>query len=396
MRQITKAILAALAWVAAGVCTHAAAEMPAHGMTNYRVSLLRSSLGGSNDRGNSINNLGLVSGYSSLPGKAARHATIWLFGRQFDLGTLGGDNSSVPWPVKNGVGLISGIAETGERHPYEETWSCGFFFNTTGNICLGFVWEWGRMRALQPFTGGYNSFATGTNNWGRTVGWAETGLHDPSCDPQSGQVLQFKPAIWDHGSERPRELPLVEGDSSGAATAINDRGQIVGISGACDQAQGRRTATHAVLWENGRVKKIGHIGGDMWTTPMAITERGDIAGFGSTRMGDLDGDSFHAFLKPADGPMRDLGVPAGDTFSVATGINRQRQIVGYAGGATAMHAFIWQNGSLRVLKDLAPDFRGELILAEDINDWGQITGRAKDPDTGALVPFVATPIGGHR
>ena len=36
--------------------------------------------------------------------------------------------------------------------------------------------------------------------------------------------------------------PLVADDTSGAATAINDDGLVVGISGTCDQAVGRHTA----------------------------------------------------------------------------------------------------------------------------------------------------------
>ena len=72
------------------------------------------------------------------------------------------------------------------------------------------------------------------------------------------QVLQFRPAMWDLGPpDQIHDLPLIPGDTSGAATAINDNGQIVGISGICDQAVGRHTAKHAVLWENGGVTDIG-------------------------------------------------------------------------------------------------------------------------------------------
>ena len=71
------------------------------------------------------------------------------------------------------------------------------------------------------------------------------------------QVLQFRPAVWTLGPpDQIQDLPLIPGDSSGAATAINDNGQIVGISGICDQAVGRHTAKHAVLWENGTVTDI--------------------------------------------------------------------------------------------------------------------------------------------
>ena len=117
------------------------------------------------------------------------------------------------------------------------------------------------MRGLPNFPGGNNGFATGANNLGQVVGWAENGVHDPTCCCH--QVLQFRPAVWTLGpTDQIHELPLIPGDTSGAATAINDNGQIVGISGICDQAVGRHTAKHAVLWENGGVTDIGNLGAD--------------------------------------------------------------------------------------------------------------------------------------
>jgi hypothetical protein len=52
------------------------------------------------------------------------------------------------------------------------------------------VWEFGQIRALPLFPGGYNSFATGTNGRRQTVGWSENGVHDPTCT--GTQVLQFR------------------------------------------------------------------------------------------------------------------------------------------------------------------------------------------------------------
>jgi len=400
MRKISRAILAvACAAALAQTALAAPATTQHHGHLRYRITILPS-LGGNNSRGNSINDLGIVAGYSKLPGNAVRHASVWAFGQQLDLGSLGGPafNSSVAWPVKNVVGLISGISETGEVNPLGETWSCGFFFATSGNICYGFVKSlWGGpMQPLLPLPGGYNSYAADTNNRGTTVGWAENGVHDPTCAPESDQVLQFKPVTWSWGSSQPHELPLISGDTSGAATAINDRGQIVGISGECDQAVGRRTAIHAVLWENGRVTDLGNIGGTSWNTPTAINARGDIVGFAGTDPDDLDGIFTHAFVKPRHGPMRDLGVLPGDISSTASGINARGDIVGYSNDAEGnIRAVLWQDGVPIELASLAPDFAGDLVLATDINDFGQITGRGTDPDTGEAVAFLATPMLGR-
>lgn len=397
MHQISRVILAA-ACAAALAQTASAAEAPQHhGSLHYHVTIL-SSLGGTNSRANSVDDVGIVGGYSKPAGNLVRHASVWAFGQQRDLGSLGGPafNSSVAWPVKNNIGLISGISETGQVNPLGETWSCGFFFATSGNVCYGFVVSlWGGpMRALLPLPGGYNSYATGTNDWGKTVGWAENGFHDPDCAADSDQVLQFKPVTWPWGSSQPQPLPLIGADTSGAATAINDRNQIVGISGVCDQAVGRRTAIHAVLWNNGHASDLGNLGAESWNTPTAINEGGDIVGFSGTDPADLDGNFTHAFLKRHNHAMQDLGVLAGDISSTAAGINAWGQIVGYSNDAAGhFRAVLWQNGTMVELASLAPEFAGSLVLATDINDFGQISGRGIDPDTGAIVAFLATPVG---
>ena len=71
-----------------------------HQRPAYRVVTL-STLGGAENAGNSINDLNLVGGYANLPDNNSRHAMLWLHGFRFDLGTLGGPNSAIAWPVKN-------------------------------------------------------------------------------------------------------------------------------------------------------------------------------------------------------------------------------------------------------------------------------------------------------
>lgn len=397
MHTIPRLVLAAACAGAFAQGTAAAgANTPQHAPPRYCVTIL-SSLGGSNSRANSIDDLGIVGGYSKLAGDRVRHASVWAFGHQLDLGSLGGPdfNSSVAWPVKNNVLLVSGISETGATNPLGETWSCGFFFATRGNVCHGFVESLlgGAMQALHPLPGGYNSYAAGTNDLGRTVGWAENGVRDPTCARDSDQVLQFRPVYWNWGSAAPHELPLPAGDSAGAATAINDRGQIVGISGDCDQAVGRATARHAVLWENGRATDLGNLGAGLWNTPGAINANGDVVGFAGTDPADVDGEYTHAFLKKRGRPMQDLGVLPGDVGSTGTGINSRGQVVGYSNGADGrVRAFLWQDGTMLELASLAPDFAGTLDLANDIDDFGRIVGRGTDPVTGAFVAFVATPV----
>lgn len=359
----------------------------------YRVTNL-SSLGGTVSRGNSINDRGLVAGYSNLPGNQSRHAAVWWRGLAFDLGTLGGPNSSVAWPVENNRGLIVGISQTAIPEPLGENWSCSAFFpaaTATGFTCLGFVWEDGVMQAL-PTLGGNNGYAAGANNRGEVVGWAENTVHDPTCAPP--QVLQFRPVVWEPRRDRLRELPILPGDTAGAATAINDRGQVVGISGTCDQAVGRHTARHAVLWDRGRVIDLGDLGGETWNTPGAINQRGDVAGFASLPSDDADNPPLRAFLWTRRGGIQDLGTLPGDVSSQATGLNDRRQVVGVSCDADGnCRAFLWEDGVMKDLNELvAPGYTGILTSAQDINDRGEITGRAFEPATGGRPAFLAQPV----
>jgi len=201
---------------------------------------------------------------------------------------------------------------------------------------------------------------------------------------------------WNYGSTSPNALPLLSGDSSGAATAINDRGQIVGISGSCDQAVGRYTAKHAVVWNNGIPTDIGNLGAELWITPMAINQRGDIVGFGATSADDVQGNFLRAFFWSKKTGIKQIDpLPIVDhVFSQATGLNDSGQVVGSSCTVEGVClGFLWQNGVLKDLNDpnVTPGFNGVIINAQDINDDGEITGRAFDPATGEIRTFLAVP-----
>jgi len=359
----------------------------------YEIAHLPS-LGGTASSGNGINSRGLVVGSSNLAGDGNAHATVWENGTLTDLGTLGGPNSNVAWPgINNNGDLIVGIAET--TAPGGVNWSCRFFFPaTTGNQCLGFVYENGVMTEIPTWPGGTNGFATGVNSQGQVVGWAENGVEDPTCnDPV---VHQFRGYVLDTRTGEMTELTPLPGDSTSTGNAINQSGQVVGISGECSNAVGGFSAQHAVLWEpDGTAIDLGNIGGEAWHTPMDINERGEVVGFGNPA--DVPGDAFgiQAWYWNRHGGIVPLGVLDGQVTSQALGINNRGQVVGTSSGSPdGLRAFIWDGGELIDLNDLAdPDYEGTLLVAGHINDAGVITGVALDPDTGDQVAFVATPTG---
>ena len=354
--------------------------------SQYDVQVIPATLGGKSNRANSINQRDWLAGFALLPDNLTRHAALWREGQIQDLNTLGGPNSSVVWPGQNHRGTIVGISETAESGTLGEDWSCSAFFSSvTNHICLGFVWKNGVMAGL-PTLGGENGYAAGVNDRDDVVGWAETPVHDPTCN--APQVLQFRAVLWD-ASGTAHELRPLPGDSTSAATAINNRGQVVGISGDCDVAVGEFSARHAVLWNHGEPVDIGNLGGVAWNTPTAINEAGDVVGF-SDPPGDDDGSFIaHAFLWTRQGGIQDLGVLPGDEISEALGINARGQIVGISCG-NICRAFIWQNGVMQDLNDLAgPGWTETLVSARDINDDGRITGDVST--SGGTRPYFATP-----
>ena len=358
----------------------------------YAVTNL-GSLGGTSSFGSSINDRGWIAGSSDLAGDQVQHAALWRGSSLADLGTLGGPNSGVLWPVENDRGLVSGISQTALADPLGERWSCSAFFpaaTAVGHQCLGFAWQDGVMRPL-PTLGGTNGFATGANNRGEIAGWAENTVHDLTCVPP--QVLQFRAVEWGPGSAEIRELPPLPGDTTSAATALNDRGQVVGISGICDRAVGRFSAIHNVLWQDGQPVDLGSLSGVAWNTPMAIDDRGDVVGFANASAAAGGSFAAHAFLWTKGGGMQDLGTLPGDSTSQALGVNDRGEIVGTSCDADFnCRAVIWRDARISDLNsEVATGYAGTLITANDIDSSGRITGQAFDPMSGSLVAFVARP-----
>ena len=191
-----------------------------------------------------INDRGWIVGDANVPGStnignATEHATVWRNGAITDLGTLGGPNSSIGFVSKpNNTGLLSGNAQINAVDPFGEGWGLNFGCDAIGDPCAGsqyetrgFVWSAGMIRALATL-GGNNALAFGgANDHGEIVGTAESGFHDPTCT--APQVFDWKPVVWGPRHGETHELPHYPGDRIGAATAINDNGQVVDGSGSC-------------------------------------------------------------------------------------------------------------------------------------------------------------------
>ena len=357
----------------------------------YRLTILQPE-GVGLSQGAGINNSGLVSGFHNTAA-GFRHGVIWTNGVRTDLGTLpGGLHSMLQWPGLNDSGQAVGISRIGVADSLGEFWSCSAFLPGAGTICHAFFWENDVMIQL-PTLGGTNGFGADINNRGQAVGWAETAEFDDSCT--GVQRLGFKAVLWEPRNGSKRALEPLPGHSASAATAINERGDVVGISGECDQAVGRKSAIDAVKWDHqGRVTRLGNLGGDYWHTPMAINDRGEVVGFGNPPNGNFDGDSLRAFYWSEKTGIRDLGRIEGFLSSQALGINGRGQIVGVSCAAIC-HGLLWIDLERYILQDLiVPATDDTIWSARSINDAGIITGRIRVANTGITAPFIATPITG--
>ncbi|MGA7313089.1 MAG: hypothetical protein WBX22_03880 [Silvibacterium sp.] len=317
---------------------------------------------------------------------ASGHVLIGVDGFKFDLGTLGGPNSWMNWGEINDFGQIVGMSETAVPDPNGED-VCTFGTHLT---CRPFLWEFFHMRAL-PTLGGNNGEASAINNRGQIVGMAEDGTVDPSCAAGTTNNRLQLPVSWENGKVQP--LPTGN-DPGGFALWINDDGQAVGYTGACG------AMSHAVSWENDTVTVLKDLGTGFGGLAYGNNNRGQIVGSVFVnpggfpiRYGALWQNGTLTVLNPEH-------LLPGDIAAIATGINDLGQVVGstWDSNFNWSHAFIYQDGVMTDLNSLFPkdtNLHLRATMANKINERGQISGMAtvlSGPDTGKVHAFLATPV----
>jgi probable HAF family extracellular repeat protein len=305
-------------------------------------------------------------------------ALIDVDGFKQDLGTLGGTNTWMNWGEINDFGQIVGDSETAVPDPNGED-ICGFGTHLT---CRPFLWQYFHMSAL-PTLGGNNGQASAINNRGQIVGFAENGSVDSSCLPGTTNNRIQLPVLWESG--KAHALPTGS-DPDGDAFWINDQGQAVGDTGTCGGA-----TIHAVSWENGTESLLPDLG--TGAIAQGNNNRGLIVG----TVGSADNTTQYGALWQ-NGVLTNLGTLPGDFAAIATGINSKGQVVGstWDSNFNWSHAFIWQDGVMTDLNTLFPASANlYATMANKINERGQISGMAtvlSGPDAGNIHAFLATPV----
>ena len=242
------------------------------------------------------------------------------------------------------------------------------------NGAIAAVYSAGILQEIGTLSGGY-SYATAVNNLGQVVGL-------------SAQVEgAFRARAFSYSDGVMRDLGTFEGDDSSYAADINDSSEIVGYSS-------RGDINRAFFYRNGQMLGIGEFGPEQSSFANAINNLGEIVG-----AFDFDNGRYRAFLL-TDGYLRDLGVLPGFQMSTALSINNHSQVIGTLTTRDDELAdnyvfrqvpFIYSSGVMEDLNALIdPESGWQLEEATDINDLGQIIGHGLLD--GRRSTFVMTPI----
>jgi probable HAF family extracellular repeat protein len=286
---------------------------------------------GGDTAANAINNLGQVTGYSTLPGRGI-HAILWSNGTLVDLGTLGGPDA-----------LGYGINDQGDVVGYSELADGSY---------RGFAYTGGRMISLPPLSNNYGT-AYAINNHRQIIGDSRAANGIPAGFVLAQHVLT--------------DIGNLGGVNGSSADGINNLGQIVGYS---YNSEGN---FRAFLWQSGSMLDLGTLGGD-WSEADDINDSGQITGnaYLSGNFGP------HAFVI-RNGAMTDIDNRSNLLSSSGLAINRTGIIVGKmqvpGGQFVTYHAMVVANGKMKDLNTLiAPDSGWTLQEAHGISDAGQIVG----------------------
>jgi probable HAF family extracellular repeat protein len=278
-------------------------------------------LGGGATTPTGINHAGQVVGYSNNANDI-QHAFLYSGGQILDLGTLGGFYS-VARAINDKVQVVG--------------------YSQTGNFQNGaFVYSSGKMTGLGTL-GGDSSQAKGINKDGEIVGVSRTTDGSDHAFLYSDGKMRTLGTLTD-------------------ATGINKNGDVCGAMSGSSNA--------VVISSKGKVTDLGSLDGG-GSEASAINDKGQVVG--DSFAVDPFGGGAHAFLY-SGGVMLDLGTLGGRGVSFALAINKNGQVVGFSNSGGQV-AFIYSNRQMKDLNTFLPINSGwSLTQATGINDSGQIVG----------------------
>jgi probable HAF family extracellular repeat protein len=322
-----------------------------------------------------------------------------------DMGTFGGPNSSSPSLNASGV-TVGWSATTVPKVPTGNPLVCGGVDNVGLVVTVAFQFKKGVLTNLGAIPGPNNcSEPFSVNDRGVIVGASENGEIDPLT---GGNVTRA--VLWKDG--KIEDLGSLGGNQN-LAFWINNHGQVVGwgsnnipdpfsMIDSLFFGTANGTQTRAFLWEQGKIRDLGTLGGDDAVAGF-INERGEVAGTSYTStipnpiMGVPPADPFLWEPPTAqfpEGRMIDLG-GFGGANGFSNALNNRGQVIGGSSIASnpgacfflnffpGCHPFLWDHGKLLDLN--TSTIGGNPLSADWFNDAGEIVGYAEFPTPGGAV-----------
>ncbi len=312
-----------------------------------------------------------------------------------DLGALAGDTSSVAWAINtngdvvgwsagpagtraflytNGGGMVAlpGLPDK-PRTVARDINDSGLIVGSAnaGGTDLGraVLWSDGSVQDLGTLGTGFYSEAWGVDNLGRVVGWSYT---------NGGSGLSGVHAFL---YSQAGLVDLTPESDTGSALDINDAGQVTGYKTALG-------GYHAFRWQDGAFEDLGVLPGFAHSFGWAINASGQVVGSSTS----ASGNSERLFRFVDGSGLQNLGGTG--EHNVALGINALRQVVGTRGSSQPRAFRYTDEAGLRDLNTLIdPSLGWVLLAANDINDAGQIVGRALNNFSGQTHAVRLQPAG---
>jgi probable HAF family extracellular repeat protein len=243
---------------------------------------------------------------------------LWQDGWMIPLSTLGGHNGAAS--AINNQGEVAGNAETTTTDS-----TCPPYDPAQGQYQVledkPVVWENGRIKELPTYGGDPDGFAIAINDHGQVVG--ASGVCSTFNAINGLYLSPVHALLWDHG--KVINLGSLGGEFGNQAHNINNRGLVVGASDLAGDA-----VFHGFVWSQSTgMQDIRPLQGDTYSVALAINDRGEVGGVSI----DATFTTLRAFVI-VDGVPTDLNtlVPADSSLQLQTvcGINSRGEITGLA------------------------------------------------------------------
>ncbi len=237
-----------------------------------------------------------------------------------------------------------------------------------------FYWSNGKITEMDGNYGYHGSQVNDINNRGRIVGSTEGGWSE-DLGPDA--------AYWKTSKAKAFNLGKQYKWRHSSADAINIKGDVAG------EWTDEKNTMHPYLISKGKLIDLGSIGSQYTTYKVTdLNNNCQVVGYARNDRSKY-GNSSHAFLWDK-GKLLDIGLMNGYS-TIATGINKHGQIVGFSQAKDHDIPFLWMNGKYYDLNTLLiKAVKPKMVRATGINDRGEIIGYCEEKNK--IVGVLLKPV----